>query len=333
MDGFGASRRARCSVASRGPPFALFDVLGRTALDDGRNLRKALGMDTRAHRTGRRAARAAILLALVVVMAACGSNEGRTLPSTSHSTTTVSSARSSTLSPGTTAPPTTPTTPTTPSLPPVTVPSGPAVEVSRGPTARRAVALTFDAGSDVGFTGEVLDILVAESVPASFGITGTWAEANPVLVRRMGEVGQILNHTYDHRSFTGYSTGKGPLSPAERIWELDQAEAAIRSTGAPAAKPWFRPPYGDRDASVLADVGADGYHYMVMWSLDSLGWKGLSSDEIVARCLDDSAAQPGAIYLFHVGSQSADHAALPRIIEGLRSRGFTFETVAGLLEG
>jgi hypothetical protein len=37
--------------------------------------------------------------------------------------------------------------------------------------------------------------------------------------------------------------------------------------------------------------------------------------------------------LFHVGSQSADHAALRRVIAGLRARGFSFATVAGLLAG
>lgn len=207
------------------------------------------------------------------------------------------------------------------------------MEIWHGPTSKPVVALTFDAGSDAGFAVEVLDILAAEHVPASFGVTGTWAEANPDLVRRMGEAGQILNHTYDHRSFTGYSTSSGPLSSAERRGELDQAEAAIRATGAPSAKPWFRPPYGDRDASVLADLGAAGYHYSVMWSVDSLGWKGLSVDQIVARCLDSGAAQPGAIYLFHVGSQSADHAALGQIIAGLRARGFSFATVSDLLSG
>lgn len=314
-------------------------------------------MGTSGHQTWVRASLSLVLGGLLLVPAACSSNDRRTSPSTSgagttsthRTTTTTRHAPSSTgrptttepaattapgtLPPATTAPPTVPTAPPTAPTTPGTVPGGAAVEVWHGPTSRRVVALTFDAGSDIGYAGEVLDILATEHVTASFGVTGTWAKANPALVRRMDAVGQILNHTYDHRSFTGYSTGEAPLSSAERRWELDQGEAAIRATGASAAKPWFRPPYGDRNASVLADVGADGYHYVVMWSLDSLGWKGLGADQIVARCLDSSAAQPGAIYLFHVGSQSADHAAIRRIIDGLRARGFSFATVAGLLGG
>ncbi len=245
--------------------------------------------------------------------------------------TTTSSTSTSVQSVAPTVGPTAPQTSAQPS--PTTTPAGPAVVVRQGPTNRRVVALTFDAGSDAGYAGEVLDTLTAERVPASFGVTGVWAQANPSLVRRMAAAGQILDHTYDHRSFTGVSTATAPLSAAERRSELIRGDAAIRAAGVAATAPWFRPPYGDEDPSVRVDVAAAGYHYEVLWSLDSLGWKGLGADQIVSRCLDPTAARPGAIYLFHVGSQSADHAALRRVIAGLRARGFSFATVAGLLAG
>lgn len=44
---------------------------------------------------------------------------------------------------------------------------------------------TFDAGSDTGHATEILDILAANGVRATFGMTGRWADANPALVRRM----------------------------------------------------------------------------------------------------------------------------------------------------
>ena len=138
-----------------------------------------------------------------------------------------------------------------------------------------------------------------------------------------------MNHTDDHRSFTGLSTSTAPLTAAERRAELDGAEAAIVAATGRSTKPWFRPPYGDTDPSVQTDVAADGYGYEVMWTIDSLGWKGLSAQAITARCLDQ--AVPGAIYLFHVGSASQDAAALPAIIAGLRERGYTFATVPQLV--
>ncbi len=84
-------------------------------------------------------------------------------------------------------------------------------------------------------------------------------------------------------------------------------------------RPYFRPPYGEYDNSVLRDVWSRGYSYNVMWSTDWLGWKGLTSPQIVQRVMD--GAQPGAIYLFHVGSRSQDGPALPEIISKLRGQG------------
>jgi hypothetical protein len=66
-----------------------------------------------------------------------------------------------------------------------------------------------------------------------------------------------------------------------------------------------------------------------MWTVDSTGWRGTAPTEITARCL--AAAASGAIYLFHVGSASADALALQSIINGLRAAGYGFETVAGII--
>ena len=92
------------------------------------------------------------------------------------------------------------------------------------------VALTFDAGSDVGYTAMILDTLAANGVHASFGMTGLWAERNPDLVRRMVNEGHtLINHSYDHASFTGGTTGKPALTQAERWEQLDRTEAIVAS--------------------------------------------------------------------------------------------------------
>ncbi len=208
--------------------------------------------------------------------------------------------------------------------------TAPARVVDRGAGRRRAVALTFDAGADAGFAPAILDTLREHDVRASFGLTGVWAEQQPELVRRIAREGHLLiNHSYDHGSFTGASTARGPLTRAARWEQLDRTARVLRELTGQDATPYFRPPYGDYDASVNADVGARGYAYNVMWTVDSLGWRGLSAADIAQRCL--AAASPGAIYIFHVGSQSQDAGALPAIIDGLRARGFALETIPELL--
>ena len=208
-----------------------------------------------------------------------------------------------------------------------TAPTGPAQVIRHGDGGRKAVALTFDAGSDAGYTSQILDTLSANHIVAAFGMTGQFAERYSPLVTRIAAEGhRLINHTYDHRSFTGYSTDAGPLSQAERWTELDRTEAIIQQLTGATTLPYFRPPYGDYDAGVNADVGARGYRYNVMWTVDSFGWRGLSADEIVQRCL--AMAEPGAIYIFHVGSQSQDGPALQRVIDGLRAAGYSFVPVS-----
>ena len=208
--------------------------------------------------------------------------------------------------------------------------TAPATEVRRGSTAHRTVALTFDAGSDRGYTTKILDTLKAQHIRAAFGMTGTWAKANPDLLKRIYAEGHlVLNHTYDHKSFTGVSTGTAALTVSQRKAELAKAEEVVSAIAGKAMKPWFRPPYGDTDASVLRDVGSIGYRYSIMWTVDSLGWKGLSASAIVDRCA--KGAVNGAIYLMHVGSQSQDGSALPALIARLRAAGWSFARVDTIL--
>ncbi|MDP9371929.1 MAG: polysaccharide deacetylase family protein [Chloroflexota bacterium] len=192
------------------------------------------------------------------------------------------------------------------------------------------VALTFDAGADRGYAERILNTLRDSGVVASFGMTGKWAESNPDLVRRMVDEGHLLfNHTYSHASFTGYSPGTAALTAAERRREIERTEAAIEAVAAVDVKPYFRPPYGDYDDATLTLLGQLGYSHNVMWTVDSLGWKGYTAAQIVARCLDGTV--PGAILLFHVGAASQDAIALPELIRRLRADGYSFGTVADVL--
>lgn len=277
----------------------------------------------------------AVAVAVSLAASGCGDQAApsRRAAPTTTTTTTTTVARRTTTTTTTTSTTTTTVAPTPTTTPRTTVPvTAAATVVRRGDTSRPLVALTFDAGSDVGYAAAILDLLATEHIPATFGMTGAWAKTNPALVRRMAAEGhQLLNHSYDHPSFTGRSTSRPPLTTAQRLDQLARADAAIVAASGRTTVPWFRPPYGDEDASVRADVARAGYRFEVMWTLDSLGWRGVPAAEVVRRCLD--GAGPGVIYLFHVGSASTDHDALPAIVAGLRQRGLGFATVAGLLAG
>jgi peptidoglycan/xylan/chitin deacetylase (PgdA/CDA1 family) len=221
---------------------------------------------------------------------------------------------------------------------PTTIPAGltalrpeaAAIVIRRVATIEKLIALTYDAGADRGEAASLLAYLEVEGIRVTFGMTGRWAEENPDLLRRIIADGDtLMNHTYDHRSMTGLSGRSPVLSRPDRIDEIARADAIVQSLGGTTMKPFFRPPYGDENGSVLADVAAAGYRYSVLWSVDTLGWRGASVEQIVARSL--RYAEPGAIYVLHVGGASKDIEATSQIVDGLRARGYGFVTLSQLI--
>jgi len=268
--------------------------------------------------------------ATAAIAAACGGSGGARTPTASTSAVATASG-TVTPPPSATGPVATGTSAPEPPSPVPPTPVAPARVVYRGDPSRRVVALTFDAGADRGYTAAILQTLRDNNIRATFGVTGVWAEANRDLLNAIAADGhQLINHSYDHKSFTGASTSSAPLSREQRRLELSRTETTVyRITGGRSTRPYFRPPYGDLDASVQRDVAEDGYDTVVMWTVDSRGWDHLPAPQIVERCL--SLAEPGAIYVMHVGAESQDAAALQQVVDGLRARGYGFVTVAELL--
>ena len=69
----------------------------------------------------------------------------------------------------------------------------------------------------------------------------------------------------------------------------------------------------------------------VTWDVDPTDWATPGTGAIYSRVV--SAARPGSIILMHDGggNRSETLAALPRIIDNLRRRGYRFKTVSALL--
>lgn len=218
-----------------------------------------------------------------------------------------------------------PSSPTPPS-------SGSSSVIYSGPASSGMIALTFDAGAERGKAEYILDVLASYGVHATFGMTGLWARDNPDLVQRMVSEGhQLINHTWDHPSFTGESTSTTVLTRSGRIDQLDRAEAIVAQISGYQMKPYWRPPYGDINSSVLRDAYAGGYYVAVMWSCDTLAWNGASVQQILNRCMYPSGS--GSIILMHVGSDGLDWAATADMIRYFQGKGLQLVTIETLLGG
>lgn len=210
---------------------------------------------------------------------------------------------------------------------------GTSLIVERGDSGRREAAFTFDAGEGPGHTEELLDILDEYRVKGSFGVTGEWVEQNPELARRIVDDGHmVINHTYDHRSWTGESTGDPPLTDDERRAEVQDTGRIIRDLTGYEAAPYFRFPYGAYDASSLELLAEAGYDYTLWWTCDTLGWDGYTGEEIVERCGPDAeGGGPGAIILMHVVTDG-DLAALPELLEEYVDDGYDIVTMEQMIQ-
>ena len=204
--------------------------------------------------------------------------------------------------------------------------------VEGGNNGRPEVALTFDAGADTGYAEAILDLLRDEGIPATFGITGQWAELNPELIRRMVAEGhQLINHTWTHQSMTGVNGGLPPMDYAQLADELARTEQIVLDLTGYAMAPYYRPPYGDYDAATLGWLFELGYPFTIMWTCDSQGWKGWDAYQILEYCtqvpLEDE------IILMHVGAAAAgDYEALPLLVDHYRRQGHAFVTVEQMLQ-
>jgi peptidoglycan/xylan/chitin deacetylase (PgdA/CDA1 family) len=266
----------------------------------------------------------ALICALFGFLIQCGSGAPAGPPPSLTSeappaaTATLPPAPSPTVPP-TPVPPTATPTPAAPRLrlPP---PEG-APEIVRGDTASSLVALTFDAGAGARYTPPILDALKAANLQVTMFLTGQWVERNPELAKRIVADGhELANHSYTHPEFTKLNT------PA-MIAEIQRTDELVLSVTGKSTKPWFRPPFGNRDARVLSVIGSLGY-YSVYWTLDSGDWRTDYSNADVLNIVS-SRAVGGSIVVQHLDSPQTA-AVLPQIIQRLQAKGLTIVTLSRL---
>lgn len=194
--------------------------------------------------------------------------------------------------------------------------------VALGMPRKREIALTFDDGPGP-YTPAVLSVLERFHVKATFFEIGRNVHAYPRFTARLARAGMVIgDHTEEHPPMAD-------LGAAEQAAQLDEAADAIQAAGAPRPL-LFRPPYGSFDATTLSLLHERNM-VMVLWAVDTSDYALPGVHQIIYTAL--SGAQPGAIILFHDGGgdRSETVAALPRIIERLKERGYTLVTVPELL--
>jgi peptidoglycan/xylan/chitin deacetylase (PgdA/CDA1 family) len=190
------------------------------------------------------------------------------------------------------------------------------------------VALTFDDGPSPRYTPKILRLLKRHGAHATFFVLGCRVEQYPRIARALVRAGQELaNHSFSHPRLT-----KTDQDTWER--ELERTALDLDLLGCPPEGRLFRPPYSAYDGR-LKDYVDHTHRRLVLWSIDSGDWRGLSADAIVKNVLD--RVRPGAIIIFHDGDEqgTADRsptvAALEVILPALKQAGYRLVTISQML--
>jgi cellulose synthase/poly-beta-1,6-N-acetylglucosamine synthase-like glycosyltransferase/peptidoglycan/xylan/chitin deacetylase (PgdA/CDA1 family) len=195
----------------------------------------------------------------------------------------------------------------------------------------KTIALTFDDGPNPTYTPQVLEILAKYDVPATFFVVGSAVSRYPSIVKDMVEQGNEIGiHTFTHVDLSYQSDAR-----VDR--EMQQTQLALAGA-AGITTTLFRAPYSsETDAidnyswPVYEKLGEDGYT-SVFVDTDSDDWKKPGVSKIVKWATPDD--NDGASVLFHDagGERSQTIKALPKYIEKMKAKGYTFTTISGVIE-
>ncbi|MBE6033629.1 polysaccharide deacetylase family protein [Aminipila sp.] len=187
-------------------------------------------------------------------------------------------------------------------------------------TNEKKIAISFDAAWGNERTADILDNLDKYNVKTTFFLVKFWAEKYPQDVAEIQKRGhEIGNHSSTHPDMTGLSSEK-IASELKETSDVIEGITGKRTT-------LFRPPFGAYDNHVIETCEAEGYK-VIQWSVDSLDWKDISTEQIVERVTRN--VKSGDIILFH---NNAEHVSeyLPLVLESLQKQGFEIVPIGELI--
>ncbi|MBR4083013.1 MAG: glycoside hydrolase family 11 protein [Lachnospiraceae bacterium] len=184
----------------------------------------------------------------------------------------------------------------------------------------KMVALTFDDGPS-STTPYVLDVLEQYNAKATFFLIGQQVNSDTMsIMQRQVEMGcELANHSYTHQDM-------GNMSAQDVKNQIEWTSSAIKNTVGVDVK-FFRAPYLSTSNTMFQNVGLAFIQGIDTKDYDS----NTSVNQRVSNVLNN--VSDGSIVLLHdFQGNNNTVQALPQIIEGLQSQGYTLVTLSELFE-
>ena len=188
-------------------------------------------------------------------------------------------------------------------------------------TDKKEIAISFDDGPAENYTQQILEILKAEQVKATFFCIGNRISGNQNILQQINEKGHLIgNHSYSHHFwFDMYSAKKMQEDLKQMDTEME------RVTG--LRPKLFRPPYGVTNPN-LAKVIKKGGYIPVGWSVRSLDTVAKNEQQLLNKI--NAGIKPGAVFLFHDTCKITVNV-LPEFIKEVKKRGYNIIPLDKLL--
>ena len=167
-----------------------------------------------------------------------------------------------------------------------------------------SLALTFDAcggpqGS--GYDAELINMLIAFSIPATLFLCGRWIDANQAVARTLisNPLFEIGNHGHDHRPLSANGRSAygiaGTASVRDALIEVAANDVTLRQLGVRSPR-WFRSGTAYADDVCLAGLKLMGYDF-VGFTTNADAGATASAAQIRSQLI---ASGPGSIVLSHM---------------------------------
>jgi peptidoglycan/xylan/chitin deacetylase (PgdA/CDA1 family) len=176
------------------------------------------------------------------------------------------------------------------------------------------LALTLDDGVNSDVVRAYTQLAKDTGIRMTFfvnGIYNSWTD-NLQMLRPLVESGQIQlgNHTWSHPDLTSVPESKV-------VDELKRNDEFLKKTYGVGAKPYYRPPYAKRNATVDTVAADLGYTVPTLWS-GSLSDSTLITEEYIVKMADEYFT-PQAIVIGHLNHLPVTHV-YPQLIDTIRER-------------
>ncbi|WP_181348669.1 polysaccharide deacetylase family protein [Thalassobacillus sp. CUG 92003] len=173
--------------------------------------------------------------------------------------------------------------------PDVTLKDLAAAPIYRGHPEKEMVSLLINVTWGQEFVPDLLKILKAKNVSATFFVDGKFAEEQAELVQIMAEEGHVVgSHGYNHQDMSDLSASEAKrllLKTNDILYALTDEKIT-----------WFAPPSGSYDQQTV-EIADEIQMETILWTVDTVDWKKPTRDVLIKRVMDN--IHPGATILMH----------------------------------